>query len=156
MGKNNKNKVQESDLVLPPHSSQSSTPIFDTHTHLVSTFSAYQAKFKGGKHTTVHEFVRRVYDAEAGEIVEDHGEADANGLIPTERSKVEAIIDVWCEAPVQKKIWKEIADSALREEQRKREWGGIEYWFVMGACILHFRFILFGFSFKILEHNTSL
>ncbi|EIM84685.1 uncharacterized protein STEHIDRAFT_60549 [Stereum hirsutum FP-91666 SS1] len=114
MGKNNKNKVQESDLVLPPHSSQSSTPIIDTHTHLVSTFSAYQAKFKGGKHTTVHEFVRRVYDAEAGEIVE-------------------AIIDVWCEAPVQKKIWKEIADSALTEEQRKREWGGIEYWFVMGA-----------------------
>lgn len=145
MGKNNKNKVQESDLVLPPHSSQSSTPIIDTHTHLVSTFSAYQAKFKGGKHATVHEFVRRVYGAEAGEVVEDNGEADANGSIPTQRPKVESIIDVWCEAPVQKKIWKEIADTALTEEQRKREWGGIEYWFVMGACILHFRFIFWFF-----------
>lgn len=143
MGKNNKNKVQESDLVLPPHSSQSSTPIVDTHTHLVSTFSAYQSKFKGGKYATVHEFVRNIYGG-AGEIVQDNGEAGTNGSISTDKSNVEAIIDVWCEAPVQKNIWKEIADSALTEEQRKKEWGGVEYWFVMGACIIHFCFILSG------------
>ena len=45
--------------------------------------------------------------------------------------RVEAIVDVWCEAPVLKQ-WKELADSALTQEQREKDWGGIEYWFVMG------------------------
>jgi len=46
---------------------------------------------------------------------------------------VTAVVDVWCEAPVQK-IWKEIADSALAEEEdRNGRWGDLEYWFVMGV-----------------------
>lgn len=133
MGKNNKNKVQESDLILPLHSSQSNTPIVDTHTHLVSTFSAYKSKFKEGKHATIHEFVRGVYGVGGGEIVAGNSVADGSDGVQTGGSKVEAIIDVWCEAPVQKKIWREIADSASTEEGRRKDWGGIEYWFVMGA-----------------------
>lgn len=46
--------------------------------------------------------------------------------------RVEAIVDVWCEAPVRKTQWREIADSALTPEQRENDWGGIEYLFVMG------------------------
>ena len=49
-----------------------------------------------------------------------------------EDKNVEAIVDVWCEAPVQKALWKEMADSALTVEDRSKIWGGIEYWFVMG------------------------
>lgn len=45
---------------------------------------------------------------------------------------VDAIVDVWCEAPVTK-LWKEFADSAVSEEDRKEKWGGIEYWFVIGV-----------------------
>ncbi|KAF8264573.1 hypothetical protein EI94DRAFT_1779546 [Lactarius quietus] len=56
---------------------------------------------------------------------------DAKGLY--QGKKVTAVVDVWCEAPVQK-IWKEIADSALAEEEdRNGRWGDLEYWFVMGA-----------------------
>lgn len=120
MGKNNRNRILESSLILPPHSSNSSAGIVDTHTHLVSTFSAYQSKFKDGKHATIHEFVRGMYG-----VNERAGST----------SKVEAIIDVWCEAPV-RRVWREVADSALTEEQRRKDWGEVEYWFVMGASIL--------------------
>ncbi|KAL0058677.1 hypothetical protein AAF712_014638 [Marasmius tenuissimus] len=48
-----------------------------------------------------------------------------------EGKQVDAIVDVWCEAPVQR-LWKEFADSALTEEDRRVKWGGLEYWFVMG------------------------
>jgi hypothetical protein len=48
---------------------------------------------------------------------------------------VAAVVDVWCEAPVQR-TWKEIADSAITAEDRKDKWGELEYWFVMGACLL--------------------
>ena len=44
-----------------------------------------------------------------------------------EGRNVESIVDVWCEAPVNKQ-WKEFADSALNLEG----WGGLKYWFVMG------------------------
>ena len=46
--------------------------------------------------------------------------------------RVEAIVDVWCEAPPLRAMWKEIADSALDEEKRRELWGGMQYWFVMG------------------------
>lgn len=120
MGKNKKSSVPgEEYLLLPPHPERlagpgsdrvTGTPIIDTHTHLISTFASYRSKYKSGKYDTVFELVRGLY----------------NGR------NVEAIVDVWCEAPVQK-IWKEIADSALSEEGRGELWGGINYWFVMGT-----------------------
>lgn len=127
MGKNNKKRPatpDESHLLLPTlwTSSSSSaaaidsrTPIVDTHTHLLSTFSSYRSKYPGGKFETVFDFVRGVYEGR----------------------EVEAIVDVYCEAPVQK-AWRELADSALVPADRAEKWAGIEYWFVMGAlhCML--------------------
>lgn len=116
MGKNKKSSVPaEHFLLLPQHpgrpiASRERTPIVDTHTHLLSTFSFYRSKYKTGKYETVYDFVRDVYKG--------HG--------------VDAIVDVYCEAPVQKD-WKELADSALTEQDRIQKWGGLEYWFVMGA-----------------------
>lgn len=49
-----------------------------------------------------------------------------------EGRKVEAIVDVWCEAP-QSKLWKEFADAALTPEGTLKNWSGIEYWFAMGV-----------------------
>ncbi|KAI0047084.1 Metallo-dependent hydrolase [Auriscalpium vulgare] len=108
MGK--KKGPSEEALSLPPHPSGTETPIIDTHTHLISTFGAYRQKYKDGQHETVFDFVKNMY---AGR-------------------RVEAIVDVWCEAPVQR-VWREIADSAVEAEDRERNWGGIEYWFVMGV-----------------------
>ena len=79
-------------------------------TLVLNTFTAYRSKYKAGKHTTVFDFVREVYRG--------HG--------------VDAIVDVYCEAP-EHATWREIADSALTEEDRREKWGGLEYWFVMGA-----------------------
>lgn len=112
MGKNNRKGPSEECLILPTHPRHTVAPIVDTHTHLASTFAAYKQKYKGGKYENVYEFVRGLY----------HG-------------KVSALVDVWCEAPVQK-AWKEIADSAIAEDDRKDKWGDLEYWFVMGACQL--------------------
>lgn len=109
MGKNKKYTVpNESHLCLPAHPN-ASTPIIDTHTHLLTTFSSYKTKYPTGKYDTVWDFVRGVYDGR----------------------NVKAIVDVWCEAPVQR-VWKELADSALSAQDRVTKWGGIEYWFVMG------------------------
>ncbi|KAL7281322.1 hypothetical protein PYCCODRAFT_1466496 [Trametes coccinea BRFM310] len=113
MGKKKSSTPSEQHLLLPQHPSRSdaqATPIVDTHTHLISTFSTYRSKYKEGKFATVYDFVREVY--------KDHG--------------VEAIVDVYCEAPVQKQ-WRELADSALSEDDRKLKWGGLDYWFVMGV-----------------------
>jgi hypothetical protein len=49
-----------------------------------------------------------------------------------DRHPVEAIIDVWCDAPVLP-TWREIADSAIDPEKREELWGDLEYWFVMGV-----------------------
>jgi TatD DNase family protein len=46
---------------------------------------------------------------------------------------VQEIVDVWMEAPVRKRLWREYADSALTEESRRDLWGGLGYWFVMGV-----------------------
>lgn len=113
MGKKSKSSAPaEEHLILPHHPARvpGGAPIVDTHTHLISTFTAYRSKYKAGKHTTVFDFVREVYRG--------HG--------------VDAIVDVYCEAP-EHETWREIADSALTEEDRKEKWGGLEYWFVMGA-----------------------
>ena len=111
MGKNNKKGPSEDSLILPDHPRHSSAPIVDTHTHLVSTFATYKQKYKEGKYENLYDFV--------------------NGLF--QGKKVTALVDVWCEAPVQK-VWKEIADSAINVQDRKDKWHGLEYWFVMGAC----------------------
>lgn len=116
MGKNKKSKSSVPDevhLLLPQHAERphpATTPIVDTHTHLLSTYSFYRSKYKRARYTTVYDFVRELY--------KDHG--------------VDAIVDVYCEAP-EHKTWKEVADSALTEEDRREKWGGLEYWFVMGA-----------------------
>lgn len=112
MPKNKKYTVpNESHLSLPahPNAATRTTPIIDTHTHLLTTFSSYKTKYPTGRYDTVWDFVRGVYDGR----------------------NVKAIVDVWCEAPVQR-AWKEVADSALSAQDRAEKWGGIEYWFVMG------------------------
>jgi TatD DNase family protein len=48
------------------------------------------------------------------------------------RHKVDTLIDVWCEAPVDAR-WEEVANSAVEQEQRDVLWGGVDYWFVMGT-----------------------
>ncbi|KAJ4495116.1 hypothetical protein C8J55DRAFT_554741 [Lentinula edodes] len=110
MGKGkSKGPLSESFLQLPAHSS--TIQVIDTHTHLASTFEMYYSKYRiDSKYQTVFDFIKGMY---AGK-------------------HIEAVIDVWCEAPV-RKLWKEFADSALREEDRKSKWGGLEYWFVMGV-----------------------
>lgn len=111
MGKNKKQSIpSEEFLRIPLHSClvpDNATPIVDTHTHLVSTYAAYKSKYKSGKFQTIYEFVNSLY----------------------KDRKVESIVDVWCEAPVDKG-WKEIADSAMRKDSG---WGGLEYWFVIGS-----------------------
>lgn len=117
MAKKKSSTPPEETLLLPVHPARADTPLtehistVDTHTHLLSTFSTYRSTYKSGKFETIWEFVRAMY----------HGRS------------VEAIVDVWCEAPVMKTQWKEIADSALTEEQVERDWNGIQYWFVMGT-----------------------
>src|SRR5713101_682449 len=102
MGKNNKKGPSEDSLILPDHPRHSTAPIVDTHTHLVSTFAAYKQKYKEGKYENLYDFVNGLY-----------------------RGKVTALVDVWCEAPVQK-VWKEIADSAIIAQDRKDKWHGLE------------------------------
>ncbi|KAH7886712.1 hypothetical protein F5I97DRAFT_1807266 [Phlebopus sp. FC_14] len=113
MGKNKKNNavVTEAHLHLPAHkqAEAAATPVIDTHTHLMTTFSAYKSKYHAGKYDDLWAFVRGMYEGR----------------------NVSAIVDVWCEAPV-RTAWKEVADSALSVEDRERRWGGIEYWFVLG------------------------
>src|SRR5258708_3761646 len=111
MGKNNKKGPSEDSLILPDHPRHVTAPIVDTHTHLVSTFAAYKQKYKEGKYDNLYDFVNGLYRGK----------------------KVTTLVDVWCEAPVQK-VWKEIADSSITVQDRKDKWGGLEYWFVMGAC----------------------
>ncbi|KAF7377483.1 hypothetical protein MSAN_00170300 [Mycena sanguinolenta] len=114
MGKNNKKKPapppESLFHILHPASSSSSRAIVDTHTHLASTFEAYRAKYPAGRYETVYDFVKGLY-APVG---------------------VEAMVHVWCEAPV-RPIWKEFADAVLVGEERAEKWGGVEYWFVMGV-----------------------
>ncbi|EJC99451.1 Metallo-dependent hydrolase [Fomitiporia mediterranea MF3/22] len=112
MGKNNKKRPpapEEPQLFLTAIES-SREPIVDTHTHLLSTFSAYRSKYPAGKYKSVFDFVRGAYEGK----------------------NVEAMVDVYCEAPVQSQ-WRELADSAIMPEDRMEKWSGTEYWFVMGV-----------------------
>jgi TatD DNase family protein len=114
-------------LHLPAHSSfagASSATVVDTHTHLLSTFSDYRSKYLDGKYGDVFEFVRAMYRSTTPP-------PNKEGQEPEDRHVVEALVDVWCEAPVRKE-WKELADSAMTEEQRTALWGGVQYHFVIG------------------------
>lgn len=104
MAKKKSSTPAEENLLLP--TPPSTLPIVDTHTHVASTFDFYRSRYKEGKHLNIYEFVKAMY---AGR-------------------NVEAVVDVWCEAPV-RKAWRELADAALEKEK----WGGMEYWFVMGG-----------------------
>lgn len=99
--------------IIYTRSSDSSTPIIDTHTHLLSTFEKFKQSYPQSAMDNVFSFVKWVYNPS------------------TSNPKVEAIVDVWCDAPVIP-LWKEFADSAVDIHDRKEKWGGIEYWFVMG------------------------
>lgn len=106
MGKKSKSTPIPEDtlqLLTPPTSS----PIVDTHTHLHSTYETYKKTYPEGKYKDAWEFARGLYEGR----------------------NVEAIVDVWCEAPVLKAEWKALADSA----DKKELWGGLEYYFVMGT-----------------------
>lgn len=113
MGKNNKRSTLSEELLLmPAHPEHNDTltnrtPVVDTHTHLTSTFEAYQKYYKPGKFEDIWSFVRAMYEGR----------------------DVQAIVDVWCEAPVRLKEWKMLVESA----EKKELWGGTEYWFVMGV-----------------------
>lgn len=96
---------------VPPH------PVIDTHTHLVSTFGAYRSKYPDGQFLTIHDFVRGYFRPAA--------RASNSGFVTD-------LVDVYCEAPVMKQ-WREVADSALTEEQRATDWGGVQYHFVIGV-----------------------
>ncbi|KAL0948750.1 hypothetical protein HGRIS_008883 [Hohenbuehelia grisea] len=101
--------IPESVLVFPNRSANAPA-IVDTHTHIASTYAAYRTKYPEGRFSTVHELFRGV----------------------TEGHRVEAVVDVWCEAPV-RAIWRELADSAVSEDDRAQKWGGTEYYFAMGV-----------------------
>ena len=106
MAKKKSSTPAEENLLLP--TPPSSLSIVDTHTHVASTFEYYRGRYKQGRYLDVYEFIKAMY-------------ANRN---------VEAVVDVWCEAPV-RKIWKDFADSASDTEK----WGGLQYWFVMGTPV---------------------
>jgi len=81
----------------------STSAIVDTHTHLDLTFSAYQRKYRQGKYRNVHEFMRNMYEGR----------------------KVGAIVDVWSEAPVQLRLWRNFADSAVQRPREFMERNGV-------------------------------
>lgn len=105
MGKKHSTPGEEHLLLpIPP----SALPVVDTHTHVATTFEYYRGRYKDGVYTNVYDFVKGMYGGR----------------------NVEALLDVWCEAPVQK-LWKEFADAAIEENGKK--WGGIQYWFALGT-----------------------
>src|SRR5262249_22241736 len=130
MGKKKKPVIpDEHHLALPLHpqflDKAHATPIVDTHTHLLPTFSKYRGLYPGAKYNDVFSFVKGFYGTAAGEEKK------------AVQQKIDAIIDVWCDAPVPKD-WKVLADSALSEDDRRDKWGGVNYWFVMGECFYLF------------------
>lgn len=107
MGK--KHSTPGEELLLLP-APPTALPVVDTHTHVATTFEFYRGRYKDGMYTNVFDFVKGMYGGR----------------------NVEALLDVWCEAPVNR-LWKEFADAAVEENGKK--WGGIQYWFAMGTQI---------------------
>lgn len=124
----------ETTLLMPQP--PTTLPVVDTHTHIASTYEAYVARYKGK------------IDEGQGQWV-DPTDSKETGPSPytflramfAERN-VEAVVDVWCEAPVRKE-WRAFADTALAlssttqdataTQTKESQWKGItEYWFVLG------------------------
>jgi TatD DNase family protein len=105
--------ADESQLLLPRLVTTGGTPIVDTHTHIASTFETYCRKYPNAQFGDLFSFVRGMYEG----------------------WNVAAVVDVWCEAPV-RKMWKELADSALTPGGIAEKWGSVEYWFVMGKLYI--------------------
>jgi len=95
-------------LLLPSPPSLSS--VVDTHTHVARTYELYRENYRGGKYADVYDFVQTMY----------------------KNRNIEALVDIWCEAPV-RKMWKEFADAAVDEKEKK--WGNIQYWFALGTLL---------------------
>ncbi|CUA75237.1 TatD DNase family protein [Rhizoctonia solani] len=127
MGKKKAPKLPETCLEVPSIASLTGsdvTPIYDTHTHLHSTFEAYRKEYPEGQScSTIPEFVKRYYGRLAGQ----------NDELPAIHVPVKSLVDVWCEAPVLLDEWRQLADSALTPESRAEKWGDVEYYFVMGV-----------------------
>ena len=81
----------------------------------MTTYSFYCHRYKEGKHKNVFDFIKAMYEGH----------------------NVEAIMDIWCDAPVQK-LWKTFTDLALTPEDRQSHWGGIEYWFALGKLAVFY------------------
>lgn len=81
--------------------------VVDTHTHILSTFEAYLAKYPEGSHASVKAFVKAL-------------------LMSDDTNRIHSVVDVWCEAPLKQK-WLEVVASLgeLKEE-------GLRYSFVVG------------------------
>lgn len=124
MGKSKKGSrvPNEEHLNSPSHPrfADYTTPIIDTHSHLLSTYQRYRELYPNPRYEDVFAFVRAMY-----------GSSETSS--PRHRTK--AIVDVWCEAPVTT-AWKELADSSLSQSERAEKWGGVDYWFVMGKCLI--------------------
>ena len=113
MGKKKSNTPREEHLLLPMP--PSSSGIVDTHMHLTTTYSFYRQRYKEGKYKNVFDFIKAMYEGQ----------------------NMEAIVDVWCDAPVQK-LWKTFVDLALTPEDQQSHRGGIEYWFALGELAMFY------------------
>ncbi|CAE6389131.1 unnamed protein product [Rhizoctonia solani] len=125
MGKSKAPKLPETCLDVPQVASLAGmevTPIYDTHTHLHSTFKAYRKEYPEGRYTSISEFVKGYYTRTT----------EQNEELPAIHVPVKSLVDVWCEAPILKE-WRTLADSALTPDSRAENWGDIEYHFVMGV-----------------------
>ncbi|KIJ43729.1 hypothetical protein M422DRAFT_60300 [Sphaerobolus stellatus SS14] len=101
---------KEWQLLTLKHPAAPGTPIVDTHTELTSTFRRYRKSYPDTEFKYLHSFVRGLYG----------------------KAKVGAIVDVWewDEVP-ESMAWKELADSAVKEEERVAKWGRVGYWFIL-------------------------
>lgn len=125
----------ETTLLMP--APPTTLPIVDTHTHVASTYEAYVSRYKSKKEEGQGKWIDPAGSKETGPSPYTFLRA-----MFTERN-VEAVVDVWCEAPVRKE-WRAFADAALALSSTPREaasvetkeslWEGItEYWFVLGT-----------------------
>ncbi|KAF5322647.1 hypothetical protein D9619_000245 [Psilocybe cf. subviscida] len=142
--KSNKQKMAKKKGSSTPHETTllmpappTTLPIVDTHTHVASTYEAYVARYKSKREEGQGQWIDPADSKEMGPSPYTFLRA-----MFAERN-VEALVDVWCEAPVRKE-WRAFADAALalsstpRDaasiETRDSRWKGVtEYWFVLGV-----------------------
>ncbi|KAM0754802.1 Metallo-dependent hydrolase [Meredithblackwellia eburnea MCA 4105] len=103
-------------LMLPKHPELAGdegegVELVDTHTHILSTYAAYTAKYPPPDHT--HQTIKSF----AKDVLQSHG--------------ITHVVDVWCEAPMVKN-WREVVDS-LSELNKDDKDEGMKYSFVVGA-----------------------